>query len=49
MRDFPNFDTKAAFQNAGVPIRCINAAARPPFAPETAVEVNRATRISMPC
>jgi pimeloyl-ACP methyl ester carboxylesterase len=41
IRDFPNFDTKAAFQNAGVPIRCINAAARPPMAPATAVETNR--------
>ena len=40
-RDFPNFDAQAALQNAGVPIRCINAAARPPFTPETAVEVNR--------
>jgi pimeloyl-ACP methyl ester carboxylesterase len=40
-RDFPNFDAKAALQNAGVPIRCINAAPRPPITPVTAVEVNR--------
>ena len=41
MRDFPNFDAKAAMQNAGVPVRCINASPRPPFTPVTAVEVNR--------
>jgi pimeloyl-ACP methyl ester carboxylesterase len=41
IRDFPNFDAKLAMQNAGVPIRCINASPRPPYTPVTAVEVNR--------
>lgn len=41
IRDFPNFDLAAALAGAGVPVRVINAAPRPPYAPETAVETNR--------
>jgi len=41
LRAFADFDAKRALERAGVPVRCINAAPRPPFTPETAVEVNR--------
>ena len=41
VRDYPNLDLETAFVGAGVPIRCINAAPRPPMGPATAVEVNR--------
>lgn len=41
MRDFANYDPKGTLAAAGVPIRCINAAARPPSHPETNVRGNR--------
>jgi sigma-B regulation protein RsbQ len=41
MRDFTNLDLKQAMADAHVPVRCINAAPRPPFTPETAIETNR--------
>jgi pimeloyl-ACP methyl ester carboxylesterase len=41
MRALTAFDAKAALAGAKVPVRCVNAAARPPFAMETAVDVNR--------
>jgi pimeloyl-ACP methyl ester carboxylesterase len=41
LRDFLNVDLKALFSSAGVPVRCINAAADPPARPATAAETNR--------
>jgi sigma-B regulation protein RsbQ len=41
LRDFANFDSREALMNAGVPVRCINASARPPVTPPTAVDINR--------
>jgi pimeloyl-ACP methyl ester carboxylesterase len=41
IRDYPNLDLPAALAAAQVPVRCINAAPRPPWGPVTAVETNR--------
>jgi len=41
IRDYPNLDLAAAMAAARVPVRCINAAPRPPWGPATAVETNR--------
>lgn len=41
IRDYPNLDLPGAMAAAGVPVRCINAAPRPPVGPVTAVEANR--------
>jgi pimeloyl-ACP methyl ester carboxylesterase len=41
MRALTTFDAKAALAGAKVPVRCINATPRPPFAMATAVDVNR--------
>lgn len=41
IRDYPNLDLAAALAAAQVPVRCINAAPRPPWGPVTAVETNR--------
>lgn len=41
MRDFENLDLRGALSEAGVPIRCINAAPRGEQGMPTAVEVNR--------
>jgi pimeloyl-ACP methyl ester carboxylesterase len=41
IRDYPEVDLAAALAAAGVPVRCINAAPRPPWGPVTAVEANR--------
>jgi pimeloyl-ACP methyl ester carboxylesterase len=41
IRDYPNVSLSAALTGAGVPVRCINAAPRPPMGPATAVEANR--------
>jgi pimeloyl-ACP methyl ester carboxylesterase len=40
-RDFPKIDLRKAFSEAKVPIRCVNAAPRPPQSFPTAVAVNR--------
>jgi pimeloyl-ACP methyl ester carboxylesterase len=42
IRDYPNLRLAEALAGAQVPVRCINAAPRPPMAPVTAVEANRA-------
>jgi pimeloyl-ACP methyl ester carboxylesterase len=42
IRDYPNLDLPAALAAAGAPVRCINAAPRPPWGPVTTVEANRA-------
>ena len=41
MRDFSNVDMPAAFQGAGVPIRCINAAPESDQRMPTEIEINR--------
>jgi pimeloyl-ACP methyl ester carboxylesterase len=41
IRDYPNLDLPAALTAAHVPVRCINAAPRPPWGPVTAIESNR--------
>jgi pimeloyl-ACP methyl ester carboxylesterase len=41
MRDYPNLDLPAAMAAAQVPVRCINAAPRPPAGSVTAIEHNR--------
>lgn len=41
MRDFETLDLPAALGGAGVPVRCINAAPRPPQGMVTAIETNR--------
>lgn len=41
MRDQGNVDQKALLSSAGVPVRCINAAAGQPGPPATAIETNR--------
>jgi sigma-B regulation protein RsbQ len=41
VRDYPNLDLADALTAARVPVRCINAAPRPPWGPVTAVETNR--------
>jgi pimeloyl-ACP methyl ester carboxylesterase len=41
LRDAPNFDARAALAAAGVPVRAVNAAPRPPSGMKTAVETNR--------
>jgi len=41
MRDYPNLDLPAAMAAAQVPVRCINAAPRPPAGPVTAIDRNR--------
>jgi pimeloyl-ACP methyl ester carboxylesterase len=41
VRDFPNFDLRRALTEAKVPVRCVNAAPRPPAGPVTTVDINR--------
>lgn len=41
VRDYPNLDLPGAMRAVGVPVRCINAAPRPPAGPATATETNR--------
>ena len=41
IRDYPNLDLPAAMTAAQVPVRCINAAPRPPMGPVTEIETNR--------
>jgi pimeloyl-ACP methyl ester carboxylesterase len=41
MRDFPNLDLKRSVSELSIPIRCINAAPRPPAGPPTEIETNR--------
>jgi pimeloyl-ACP methyl ester carboxylesterase len=40
-RDFANVDLPRALKAVKVPIRCVNAAPRPPSGPATAVATNR--------
>lgn len=41
IRDYPNLDLATAMAAAGVPVRCINAAPRPPAGPVTTIDDNR--------
>lgn len=41
VRDFPNFNLRRALTEAKVPVRCVNAAPRPPAGPVTTVDINR--------
>jgi pimeloyl-ACP methyl ester carboxylesterase len=41
VRDVGSLDLKALFRSAGVPIRCINSAPRPPVGTKTEVDKNR--------
>jgi pimeloyl-ACP methyl ester carboxylesterase len=40
-RDFPNLDLPRLMASVKVPLRCVNAAPRPPYGPPTASAVNR--------
>jgi pimeloyl-ACP methyl ester carboxylesterase len=41
IRDYPNLYLPATLRGAGVPVRGVNAAPRPPIGPVTAIETNR--------
>jgi pimeloyl-ACP methyl ester carboxylesterase len=41
MRDFPRMDPRALLKEAGVPVRCINAAPAFEFSIPTATDINR--------